>query len=169
MRINCMNVPPAAIALLLVGCGSGGAGIPSNGTVSVADARQYVSNLIERNSGGGLKLIAFEKTDGQASESGGVKAYRMDTMATVQHQRAFSWCADGYATTVDMSWFHELRPDGLHSLSPYALCTGSTVAGSEGDRASVSIALVFTRSEAGWNVENVLVSNVRSARQEARQ
>ena len=69
-------------AVLMAGCNSA----PSPG-----DAEKVLSQQIESQSGGQIKLVSFKKTDGQKFVENAIQGYKMDYEAEIEFQSDGLW------------------------------------------------------------------------------
>jgi hypothetical protein len=151
--LHCAKAILTITTLILTGACSIG-GLANETTITETDAKQYLVNLVEHNSNGALALIAFEKTDGQASEFSGIKRYEIQGTAALQYVHPFLWCSEQVAIDDASILFTEKQRQ---------LCL-KTSQGAEGDKQSISVDLLFARSERRWNMLTASIENAGTAR-----
>lgn len=108
---------------------------------AVSEARMKVEQQISDNSNGVVRLVSFEKTDGQQFDSGS-KRYKMSYVAEVEFLADCRW----YGSDRMMKPFEAYAfPDATRFAS-----LGPVVGGRKGERRKVVSTIEFQKTERGW-------------------
>jgi len=125
-----------AVAALFVSCSS----TPSSG-----DAKQIVQQKIEKFSHGRIKLVSFEKTNGQQAERFGIKVYNLEFVCEIEFLDDCKWIPPfGTAKLVKSQDFWAKFEDDLKSIGNQSRPV------KKGNTAKVTSYVVFEKTEKGW-------------------
>ena len=135
-----------ALFLALVGLGSCG----RSSSPSESEARTKLERQIQRESGGLIKLVSFEKTDGITRELVGGKNYEMIYTAEIEFLENCIWRGGNDVVPWDGT-FNAKRNDGpaTGALAYSAYSLGLTLA-QKGQRLKFNGTLVLEQTENGW-------------------
>jgi hypothetical protein len=152
MNINSSSLLVFSIFLGLAGCSD---------TPSSAAARSKLENQIQQQSGGLIKLISFQKTDGVMHEIMGMKAYEMSYAGEVEFLDDCLWSGGNNLSGWDGSFSAQRGPaapsGGLRDF--FNLSQGRKAA-KKGEHFRFTGHMDFQKTERGWrdNDGNLLLS-----------
>ena len=127
-----LNGPLAIIVIaLLAGCSGG---------PSTDDAQKILSQYVQSESGGQMKLSSFKKTDGQKGETMGVQFYRLSYEADI------TFTVDGY-------WLGPMNNQPPFKFSRTEVNRMGVSQVHSGDHFRVGGVMVGHRSEKGWTFD----------------
>jgi predicted small lipoprotein YifL len=144
-----------AIALSLTGCSDKPSDKPSgkaSDQPTVAQARTQLEGEIKEQSGGLIKLVSFEKTDGKAEDFGGAKSYEMSYTAEVEFMEDCTWNRSPNAFSQYVFSAHSRAKHSKADLEGDRL-PGFKSAKKE-ERAKISGKMEFEKTERGWHVHS---------------
>lgn len=127
MRILPVFLIVVLILTFLAGCSS---------SPSASEGRDILEGVIQSNSNGLIKLVEFEKTNGQESEFMGVKAYAMEFQATIEFTADCYW-NDAFQTSTGRQPMFSLMTRTGNAQTP------QTILGE----------ILFEKTEQGWRGE----------------
>jgi hypothetical protein len=134
-----------ALTLYLSGCSS-------SSTPSSREGKAEIEQRIKEQSNGMIKLVSFDKTDGQPFEAFGIKGYRLLYKAEIEFLDNCAWSAGQFGRWEgNFQAVHPKPTSSLQSLLPEGGLGMTPV--KKGERTSVSGEVVFAKSENGWQVQ----------------
>ena len=146
------------LGITLVGC----SGPPSEG-----EGKQAIENRIKNQSDGRMRVVKFQKTNGQLAEVMGVKVYTLEYETEIEFLEACKWNIRILAGTIvdDEASFHtsklQNKPSGeLAQLTEMVTNPGTEV--SKGQTFKLVGAIRFEKKEKGWSVDGVKVASITS-------
>jgi len=125
-RTKAIALMLCAVCLLMTGCNS------SSSVPGESEGRQTVEEQVKDESRGLMKLVSFEKTNGQAFDVLGVKGYSMEYKVVVEFLDDGKWLSD----------FRGTRGTGPGLGKPTK----------KGERVTIEGVLRFEKTERGWRV-----------------
>jgi type II secretion system protein G len=141
-----------------------------SGPPSATDGRQAIEDRINRDSGGRIRLVQFQKTNGQLAEVMGVKVYTLEYETEIEFLEACKWNIIRFAGAImddEVNFRTTKSPDKpLNELAQLAESTtnpGTEVA--KGQRFKLVGAIRFEKKEKGWWVDGVKVASITPADQ----
>jgi hypothetical protein len=134
-RIGLVFLLMATVALL-VSCSS---------TPSSSDAQQIVQKQIEKFSQGRIKLVSFQKTNGQEGNLMGVKIYNLEYKCEIEFLDNCKWIPPFGTAKLPKSqgfWdkFNDDMLSGMDGRRPMK----------KGQKADITNQIVFEKTEKGW-------------------
>jgi hypothetical protein len=151
------------VFLLLVCLGAALSGC--SGPPSASEGRQAIEDRIKGQSEGRIRLVQFQKTNGQSAEAMGVKVYTLEYETEVEFLEACKWNIITFAGAImdnEVSFRTTKSPDKplseLAQLSESATNPGTAV--SKGQRFKLVGAIRFEKKEKGWWVDGVKVTSI---------
>jgi general secretion pathway protein G len=132
-----------SICAWLTGCSS---------SPSARDGERAIQDHIKNESEGRIKLVGFEKTNGQLGEIFGVKVYGMDFAADIEFLEDCKWVEASFQT----SKLTPLPQNSLSQLFDTLQNPGKPV--SKGQRTQLSGVVHFVKKENGWTVDTVEIT-----------
>ncbi len=122
--------------LLISGCSS---------TPSQSDAKQIIQQRIDKLSGGRIKLISFEKTNGQEGQLLGVKLYSLEYACVIEFLEDCKWIPEFRTAklTKSQDFWEKFRED-LNNMGRQSRPV------KKGEKAKVAGQIVFEKTEKGW-------------------
>jgi hypothetical protein len=117
------------VALWLAAC--------SSSTPSPTDGRRVVEAQIGQQSNGLIKLVSFEKTNGQETDFMGAKGYIMDYKAEIEFLDTCVWGTGGFGGGDFVAARSSPMMFGVQKMQ-------------KGQRTTVSGKLGFRKTERGW-------------------
>jgi hypothetical protein len=113
------------------------------------DAEQSLRQQIDSESGGQIKLVSFQKTDGQKFELNGVQGYNMDYEAEIEFQADGTWFKGAQGMSFGFST-QQATPGSMAAFANQA-ANGQNV--HLGDRIKISGVMQGEKKESGWKFE----------------
>lgn len=136
-----------------------------SGPPSANDGRQAIENRIKQQSGGRIRVVQFQKANGQMSEVMGVKVYTLEYETEIEFLEACKWNIITFAGAImddELSFRTTKSPDKplneLAQLAESATNPGTEV--SKGQRFKLVGAIRFEKKEKGWWVDGVKVASI---------
>jgi len=123
-----------AMCFLIGGCSPG-----------ASDGKQIIETRIQQQSNGLIKLVSFKKTNGQAMEPMGIKAYTMNYTAEIEFLDDCTWGSGGALGWPGTFAAVRGRPNPM-----FINFSASEV--KKGQRVTVSGEFVFQKTEQGWQL-----------------
>jgi hypothetical protein len=111
---------------------------------------------VQGESQGSIKLLNFEKVNGQSMEFAGVKAYTFEFKGTVEFLEDGWWSGGGLMWDGNF-YFARGNPSQMEMLLPPYVGTGRVKKGSHTD---VSGKLEFMKTEKGWRTGKLILGEV---------
>ena len=125
--------------LLIPGC--------SSSTPSASTGRHVIEERIANESKGLIKLVSFEKTNGQSFEAMGVKGYNMEYKVEIEFVEDCSWGGGGMFS--QMQGQFSADPGGPSNALNALLYVGKKQM-KKGQHETVTGRLTFEQTEQGW-------------------
>ena len=154
---------PYVVFLLLACLGAALSGC--SGPPSANEGRQAIEDRIKRDSGGRIRLVQFQKTNGQLAEVMGVKVYSFEFETEIEFLEACKWNIRTFAGAImddELSFRTTKSPDKpLNELAQFTeLATNPGTEVSKGQRFKLVGAIRFEKKEKGWWVDGVKVTSI---------
>lgn len=132
------------LVTLLVGC--------SASQPSVGDAEQAVLARIKSESQGRIKLVSFQKTNGQSQKQMGVEMYCLEYAAVIEFTEDCKWVKHVEDLHRGFKTVRALPPkaDVFEKLMDDSLNPGVLV--KKGQIEKLSASITFEKTEKGWRV-----------------
>lgn len=141
--MNTKSLFVIAAAIALVGCSD---------TPSESDARQKLESKIQQQSNGLIKLVSFQKTDGQMQEMMGMKAYEMSYAGEVEFLEDCLWSGGNNLSGWDGSFYAQrgqAAPQG--GLQDFFNLSQGRKPAKKGDHFRFTGHIDFEKTERGWH------------------
>jgi hypothetical protein len=118
-------------------------------TPSSANAKEIINSRIERQSKGRIKLVNFQKTNGQMGEIFGVKVYQLSYKGEIEFLEDCFW-VKGMDSAVGIGSVN-FRTTTVHEglRNPLGAMNNRTMM-KKGARSKISGQLTFEKTEKGW-------------------
>jgi hypothetical protein len=117
---------------------------------SQSDAEQSLRQQIDSESGGQIKLVSFNKTDGQEFEVIGVQGYNMDYEAEIEFQADGTWFKGVQGIGFGFST-QQATPGSMAAFENQTVGGGQNV--HRGDRIKIAGVMQGEKKESGWKFE----------------
>ena len=136
-----------------------------SGPPSASDGRQAIEDRMKQQSQGRMRLVQFQKTNGELAEVMGVKVYTLEYETEIEFLEACKWNIITFAGAImdDEASFRTTKsPDKplneLAQLAESATNPGTEV--SKGQKFKLVGAIRFEKKEKGWWVAGVKVNSI---------
>jgi hypothetical protein len=121
-------------------------------------AKQELENQINTQSAGVIKLLSFEKTDGEDVDVAGFKEYKMDIKATIEYQQ------DCYKVSDMQGWpysnFNTVADKPANNI--YSSLMGYKFFGfKKGHRVELSGQAIYEKKESGWKLNQLEMTHAQ--------
>jgi len=113
-----------------------------------SDAENVLRAKIDSQSGGGIKLVAFKKTDGQSQTVGNVEAYVLQFTADIEFEKDGTWLNSETPGTVSFS----IGPAEAAGSVALVIDPHGHLQVAHGMRASIAGTIDGTKTEKGWQM-----------------
>jgi len=130
------------IALLLAGCSR----IPE--VPDASDGQKYIEGKIQKQSQGKIRLVSFQKSDGQKQEILGMSLYEMKYVAHIEFLQDCYWGPFPFGEWNGNYYTANAKPNSGYGISPDQWRQIS-----KGHTHELSGTLHFMKRENGWNVK----------------